>query len=64
MSDENTQAPAEGVTEQPNPTLTLSLELVEVNGLLEILGQQPYVKVSGLIAKIREQGLAQLSQAA
>ena len=42
--------------------MQLSLELEEINSILETLGEQPYSKVYGLIAKIRQQAEAQLAE--
>ena len=42
--------------------LSLKLTLDEVNQVLEALGQQPYVKVHGLIEKIQQQGTGQLRE--
>lgn len=42
-------------------TVELSLSLAEVNQILEALGNQPYVRVFQLIAKMQQQVEAQLS---
>ncbi|MFN8395703.1 MAG: hypothetical protein U0176_13780 [Bacteroidia bacterium] len=41
--------------------ITLSLSIEEVNNILALLGNQPYVQVFGLVQKIQQQASAQLS---
>ena len=43
-----------------NLNITLSIE--EINELLNALGQQPYIKVHGLITKIQNQASGQLQE--
>ena len=45
------------------PPIQLTLTLDEINQVLESLGQQPFVKVHQLIAKIQQQATAQLQAA-
>lgn len=59
MQEQNT---SEQPQEAANPTLTLELNLNEVNFILNSLGKEQFSAVSGLIAKIREQGIKQLNQ--
>ena len=40
--------------------IELKLELAEVNGILNALGQMPFVQVKDLIAKIQAQAQPQL----
>jgi hypothetical protein len=40
--------------------IELALTLEEINVILEALGQQPFVRVHQLIAKIQQQATAQL----
>ena len=47
----------------PAPVLTLKLALDDVNLVLEALGQMPYLRVHDLIARIQEQGRAQVQDA-
>jgi hypothetical protein len=42
--------------------IELKLELNEVNGILNALGQMPYVQVKDLIAKIQAQAQPQLEK--
>ncbi len=44
----------------PVNAIQLTLSLDEINQILEALGQQPYVRVHELIAKIHQQAMAQL----
>jgi|APCry1669188970_1035186.scaffolds.fasta_scaffold571574_1 hypothetical protein len=41
-------------------TISLSLSIDEVNGILNLLGQQPFVQVQPLIAKIQSQASPQV----
>jgi hypothetical protein len=41
-------------------TISLSLSIDEVNGILNLLGQQPFVQVQPLIAKIQSQASLQV----
>lgn len=41
--------------------ITLSLSIEEVNNILALLGNQPYVQVFGLVQKIQQQASTQLS---
>lgn len=43
--------------------IKLELELAEVNGIMNALGQMPYVQVQALIAKIQGQAAPQVQQA-
>ena len=40
--------------------IKLELELAEVNGILNALGQMPFVQVQALIAKIQSQAQSQV----
>ena len=40
--------------------IKLELELAEVNGILNTLGQMPFVQVQALIAKIQSQAQSQM----
>ncbi|TSE09821.1 hypothetical protein [Aquimarina algiphila] len=40
--------------------IQLELTVSETNTVLAVLGQQPYIKVAGLIEKIQQQGASQL----
>ena len=40
--------------------IKLELELAEVNGILNALGQMPFVQVQALIAKIQGQAVSQV----
>lgn len=42
--------------------MKLELDLNEVNGVLNALGQLPYAQVEGLITKIRTQAIPQLAE--
>ena len=42
--------------------ITLELEVAEVNGVLNALGQMPFVQVQGLIMKIQGQAAPQVEQ--
>ena len=44
--------------------ITLDLQVEELNTILSLLGNQPYVQVYGLIEKIKQQAAAQISEAA
>lgn len=44
--------------------ITLKLEITEVNGVLNALGQMPFVQVSQLIKNIQDQAGPQVPQAA
>ena len=43
--------------------IKLELELAEVNGIMNALGQMPFVQVQALIAKIQGQAAPQVQQA-
>jgi hypothetical protein len=43
--------------------ITLELELVEVNGVLNALGQLPFIQVQALITKIQGQAAPQVKAA-
>ena len=43
--------------------LTLELPVASVNKILQVLGNSPFVEVANLIAVIKRQGEAQMSQA-
>lgn len=43
-------------------TISLSLSIDEVNGILNLLGQQPFVQVQTLIAKIQSQAAPQVKE--
>jgi len=40
--------------------ITLELEVAEVNGILQALGNLPYAQVEPLIVKIKEQAVPQV----
>jgi hypothetical protein len=40
--------------------LTLKLNITEVNAILNVLGQAPYIQVQALIAKIQQQATSQV----
>ena len=40
--------------------IKLELELLEVNGLMQALGQMPFAQVESLVNKIREQAVPQV----
>ena len=40
--------------------MKLELDIAEVNGVLQALGQMPFVQVQALIAKIQSQAQAQI----
>jgi hypothetical protein len=42
--------------------IKLELEIAEVNGILNALGQMPFVQVQALIAKIQGQAAPQVEQ--
>jgi len=42
--------------------IELKLEIAEVNGILNALGQMPFVQVQALIAKIQGQAAPQVEQ--
>lgn len=42
--------------------IKLELEIAEVNGILNALGQMPYIQVQALIAKVQGQAASQLKQ--
>jgi len=42
--------------------IKLELEVAEVNGILNALGQMPFVQVQALIAKIQGQAAPQVEQ--
>jgi hypothetical protein len=42
--------------------LTLQLEIAEVNGILNALGNMPFIQVQALIAKIQGQAAPQVQQ--
>ncbi len=44
-------------------TIQLQLNIDEVNGILEALGQMPYAKVHQLIGKIHQQASGQFQEA-
>lgn len=43
-------------------TIKIALTIEEANIILAALGQQPYLKVAGLIQKIQEEGASQLQK--
>ena len=43
--------------------ITLELQIEELNAILSLLGNQPYVQVYGLIEKIKGQAAGQISEA-
>lgn len=43
-----------------NKELTLTLTVAETNGVLQALGQMPFVQVSALIQKIQQQAAPQV----
>lgn len=43
-----------------NKELTITLTIAEANGVLQALGQMPFVQVVGLIKKIQEQSAPQV----
>jgi hypothetical protein len=42
--------------------ITLELEIAEVNGILNALGNMPFIQVQALIAKIQGQAAPQVEQ--
>jgi hypothetical protein len=42
--------------------IKLELELVEVNGIMQALGNMPYAQVEPLVNKIREQAIPQAAE--
>lgn len=42
--------------------IQLNLELEEVNGIMESLGNMPYIKAAPLVDKIRQQATPQVQQ--
>jgi hypothetical protein len=42
--------------------IELKLTVVEVNGILQALGQMPYAQVVSLVLKIQQQAQAQVSE--
>jgi hypothetical protein len=42
--------------------IELKLTVAEVNGILQALGQMPYVQVVSLVLKIQQQAQAQVSE--
>ncbi len=46
----------------PDQTIKLELTIQEVNHLLSLMGNLPFVQVAHLIAKIKEQGEPQVTQ--
>jgi hypothetical protein len=42
--------------------IKLELEVAEVNGILQALGQMPFAQVEPLVAKIREQAVPQANE--
>jgi hypothetical protein len=42
--------------------IKLELEVAEINGILNALGQMPFVQVQGLIAKIQSQAAPQVKE--
>jgi hypothetical protein len=41
-------------------SITLDLSIEEINAILALLGNQPYVQVFGLIEKIKQQAAGQM----
>jgi hypothetical protein len=43
--------------------IKLELEVAEINGILNALGQMPFIQVQALIAKVQSQAAPQVKQA-
>lgn len=43
-------------------SIKLDLELIEVNGIMQALGNMPYAQVEPLVNKIREQAIPQAAE--
>lgn len=46
-----------------NKELTLTLTVAETNGILQALGNMPYLQVASLIQKVQQQATPQVKEA-